>query len=50
LLAFRDTRDCADAIRSIEADYETHSRAAQELSRTIFSPEGTLKPLLEKIL
>ena len=50
MLAFHDTRDCADAIRSIEADYETHSRAASTLARTVFSPCGVLKPLLEKIL
>ena len=50
MLVFHDIRDCAEAIRSIEADYETHSRAAQALADTIFSPRGVLKPLLEKVL
>jgi hypothetical protein len=50
MLVFHNIRDCAEAIRSIEADYETHSQAAQALADTIFSPRGVLKPLLEKIL
>jgi hypothetical protein len=50
MLAFRDIKDCADAIRSIEADYDTHSRAARALADTIFSPSGVLRPLLEKVL
>lgn len=50
MLAFHDTRDCADAIRSIEENYETHARAALALADTIFSPCGVLKPLLEKVL
>ena len=50
MLVFHDTRDCAEAIRSIEADYETHSRAARTLADTVFSPRGVLEPLLEKIL
>ena len=50
MLVFHDTRDCAEAIRSIEADYETHSRAARALASTVFSPRGVLEPLLEKIL
>jgi len=50
MLVFHDVQDCAEAIRSIEADYETHSRGAQALADTIFSPRGVLKPLLEKIL
>ena len=50
MLVFHDTRDCAEAIRSIEADYERHSRAARALASTLFSPRGVLEPLLEKIL
>ena len=50
MLAFRDITDCAEAVRAIEEDYEKHSRAAQALASTVFSPLGVLKPLLEKIL
>jgi hypothetical protein len=50
MLVFHNPRDCAEAIRSIEADYETHCRAAWTLADTVFSPRGTLAPLLEKIL
>jgi hypothetical protein len=50
MLVFQDIRDCAEAIQLIEADYEAHSRAAQALADTVFSPQGALRPLLEKIL
>jgi hypothetical protein len=50
MLVFHNPRDCAEAIRRIEADYETHSQAAAALADTLFSPHGTLKRLLEKIL
>jgi hypothetical protein len=50
MLVFHDVRDCAEAIRSIEADYDTHSRAARALADTVFSPRGVLAPLLQKIL
>ncbi|HEY5707711.1 MAG TPA: hypothetical protein VIS96_19285 [Terrimicrobiaceae bacterium] len=50
MLAFHGTEDCAEAILSVEADYERHSRAAESLARTLFSPRGALEPLLEKIL
>ena len=50
MLVFHNIRDSAEAIRSIEADYETHSRAAQALADTVFSPRGVLEPLLEKLL
>ena len=50
MLIFHDVDDCARAISSIEDDYDTHSRAAQSLADTIFSPQQVLRPLLEKIL
>ncbi|MGC2576692.1 MAG: hypothetical protein WA376_03865 [Terrimicrobiaceae bacterium] len=50
MLVFHDIRDCAEAIQLIEADYEAHSRAAEALAVTVFSPQGALRPLLEKIL
>lgn len=50
MLAFHDVHDCASAIRSIEEDYDRHSRAAQSLAETTFSPQNVLKPLLEIIL
>jgi hypothetical protein len=50
MLVFHDTRDCAEAIQLIEADYEAHSRAAEALADTVFSPHGALRSLLEKIL
>jgi hypothetical protein len=50
MLIFHDVDDCAEAIRSIENEYQTHSRAAQSLADTTFSPQQVLRPLLEKIL
>jgi hypothetical protein len=50
MLIFHDVDDCARAICSIEDEYDTHSRAAQSLADTTFSPQQVLRPLLEKIL
>jgi hypothetical protein len=50
MLVFHDVHECAKAIRSIEDEYETHSRAARSLAETTFSPKAVLEPLLEKIL
>ncbi len=50
MLSFQDVDDCARAIRSIEHEYEIHSKAAQALADTTFSPQRVLGPLLEKIL
>ena len=50
MLIFHDVDDCARAICSIENEYDTHSRAAQSLADTTFSPQQVLRPLLEKIL
>jgi hypothetical protein len=50
MLIFHDVDDCARAICRIENEYDTHSRAAQSLADTTFSPQQILRPLLEKIL
>ena len=50
MLIFHDVEDCARAISTIENEYDTHSRAAQSLADTTFSPQQVLRPLLEKIL
>jgi hypothetical protein len=50
MMIFHDVEDCARAICSIENEYDTHSRAAQALADTTFSPQQVLRPLLEKIL
>ena len=42
------SRTAPRAVRAIEEDYEKHSRAAQALASTVFSPLEVLKPLLEK--
>ena len=48
MLVFHDIRDCAEAIQLIEADYEAHSRAAEALADTVFSPQRSVEAVAGK--
>lgn len=49
LWLFRNMEDLAAKIREVEAGMEINSRGAAELARTIFAPQNSLKPILERI-
>jgi hypothetical protein len=40
--------EVADAVKSINADYRKHSRAARALARDIFEAETVLKSILDR--
>jgi len=46
LLSFRTVSEIADAVKSINADYAQHSRAAREVAREVFEAETVLKSVL----
>ena len=46
LLSFRTVSEIADAVKSINADYVQHSRAAREVAREVFEAETVLKSVL----
>jgi hypothetical protein len=47
VFAFRSPEDVIDAVSRIDADYDTHCRAARELAAEYFSVERVLPPLIE---
>lgn len=48
LFAFTGIEDAGAAIRTVESDYERHSRAARELARRYFDARVVLGDMLEK--
>jgi hypothetical protein len=48
LLAFRSLGEIAEAVKTINADYAKHSRAAQDIAREIFEAKRVLKSLLDR--
>jgi hypothetical protein len=48
LIAFESLGDIVEAARAINADYESHSRAAREVAKEIFEAEKVLGSLLER--
>src|SRR5881275_1315468 len=48
LLSFRSLDEIVDAVKTINADYARHSRAARELARDVFEAEKVLKSLLDR--
>ena len=48
LFAFRSNEEIVAAVREINADYEQHSRAAQQLAREVFEAEKVLASLLRR--
>jgi hypothetical protein len=49
LLSFRTLDEIADAVKTINADYTKHSRAAHALAREVFEAETVLKSLLDRV-
>ena len=49
LFAFSTLDEAAGAVHEINADYETHSRAAREIAHEYFSAERVLGSLLERV-
>ena len=49
LFAFENTADIVQAVATINADYERHSRAAGEIAREFFEAGTVLRALLERI-
>jgi hypothetical protein len=49
LWLFHNMEDLAAKIREVEAEMEMNSRGAAELARTVFAPQNSLKPILERI-
>jgi len=48
LLSFRTLDEIADALKTINADYTKHSRAARALAREVFEAETVLKSVLNR--
>ena len=48
LLSFRSLDEIVDAVKTINADYARHSRAARALARDVFKAEKVLKSLLDR--
>ena len=48
LLSFRTVSEIADAVKSINADYAQHSRAAREVAREVFEAATVLKSVLDR--
>jgi hypothetical protein len=48
LLSFRTVDEVADAVKSINADYAKHSRAARNVAREFFEAETVLKSVLDR--
>ena len=48
LFAFESLGEIAEAVKSINADYARHSRAAREIAREFFEAEKVLRSLLER--
>ena len=47
LLSFRSLGEIADAVKTINADYSKHSRAARALAREFFEAKKVLKSILD---
>jgi hypothetical protein len=48
LLSFRSLSEIVDAVKTINADYAKHSRAARALAREFFEAEKVLKSILDR--
>ena len=48
LLSFESLGEIVDAVKTINADYAKHSRAARALAREVFDAERVLKSLLDR--
>lgn len=48
LFAFQSLGEIADAVKMINADYRTHSRAARDLAHEVFSADKVLRSLLDR--
>ena len=48
LLSFRSLNEIVDAVKTINADYAKHSRAARALARDVFEAEKVLRSLLDR--
>lgn len=48
LLAFRDEDEAAEAVATVGADYERHSRAAREIAEDCFRAEDVIASVLER--
>jgi hypothetical protein len=48
LLAFTSLDEVVDAVRSVNADYPRHSRAAADIAREFFEAETVLRSLLDR--
>jgi hypothetical protein len=48
LLSFRSLGEIVDAVKTINADYAKHSRAARALAREFFEAEKVLKSILDR--
>lgn len=48
VLAFDDLQQAADAIGQVEADYQTHCRAADQIASAEFGADRVLKSLLDR--
>jgi len=48
LLSFESLGEIVDAVKTINADYAKHSRAARALAREVFEAEKVLKSLLDR--
>src|SRR5437879_12428323 len=48
LFAFNSLGEIADAVKTVNADYSRHSRAAREIAREIFEAEKVLTSLLDR--
>lgn len=46
---FREAADAAEKIRGVLADPAGNSRGAEELARTVFAPQNSLRPLFDRI-
>jgi hypothetical protein len=49
LFAFSTLEEAVDAVEQINADYETHSRAAREIAHDYFAAERVLGSLLQRV-
>jgi hypothetical protein len=48
LLSFRTLDEIADAVKTINADYTKHSRAARAVAREVFEAEKVIKSILDR--
>jgi hypothetical protein len=48
LLSFRSLDEIVDAVKTINADYAKHSRAARALAREFFEAENVVKSILDR--